>query len=94
FSVRDPGAATIEPGINEIPNINRKYQADALLLAALSGIPTINGFSGLYPHNYRLYKLYASDYQKSVVEWLRRNQVTPTPCVVHLPPFNINEIRR
>ena len=94
FSVRDPGAATIEPGINEIPNINRKYQADALLLAALSGIPTINGFSGLYPSNYKLYKLYASDYEKSVVEWLRRNQVAPTPCVVHLPPFNLNEIRR
>ena len=48
FSVRDPEQPFGEPGINEIPNLNRKYQADALLLAALTGLPTVNGFSGLY----------------------------------------------
>jgi hypothetical protein len=94
FSVRGPGPATLEPSINEIPNINRKYQADAIILAGLSGIPTINGFSGLYPINYGLYKLYAQDYELRVMEWLNRHQIRPTPCVVELPPFNTKEIRR
>ncbi|MGB1006469.1 MAG: hypothetical protein ACPGVX_04795, partial [Thalassobaculaceae bacterium] len=92
FSVRDPERPFGEPGINEIPNLNRKYQADALLLAALTGIPTVNGFSGLYPRDYRLYKLYDSRYPDHLADWLARYNINPSPCVVRLPLFDPAEV--
>ena len=93
FSVRDPEQPFGEPGINEIPNLNRKYQADALLLAALTGLPTVNGFSGLYPRDYHLYKLYDPRYPDHLAAWLARHNIAPTPCVVRFPPFDLAEVR-
>ena len=93
FSVRDPKQPFGEPGINEIPNLNRKYQADALLLAALTGLPTVNGFSGLYPPDYHLYELYDPRYKDHLAAWLVRHNIVPTPCVVRFPLFDLAEVR-
>lgn len=51
---------------------NFHYHVSAMVASALSGIPTVNGASGLGPANYPLSNLYQKDIAEQLSMWMRR----------------------
>jgi len=48
-------------------------QIDAMLLSAVRGIPTLNGYSGANPPSWGLYKVRSPNYEQYVWDWAKRS---------------------
>jgi len=60
-------------------------QLDAMRLAQRFGIPTLNGYSGQFPHGWRaLYRLREPAYEQRVARWVAERGVTGRLCALEL----------
>jgi hypothetical protein len=57
------------------------YNQTAGLVALMTGIPTVNGYSGTTPLGYRLSDGFVPDLEQRIDEWSRQNNIS-RPCVV------------
>lgn len=66
------------------PDLNTWYRhnVDSMLLAEISGIPTINGFSTFLPPRWSLVHPEGAEYLSNVREWLASHAVTGPVCAV------------
>jgi hypothetical protein len=55
-------------------------QIDAMLLSAVRGIPTLNGYSGHSPENWGLYKVRSPRYGQYVSDWMTLNDLKEPAC--------------
>jgi hypothetical protein len=74
-----PNASTffiaVDPKITDGLDIG--YQVDAMMTAQLTGIPTINGYSGTFPPNWYLNALRDKSYYWYIYQWISRYQLGP-----------------
>ncbi len=66
------------------PDLNAWYRhnVDSMILAELSGVPTINGFSTFLPPHWSLVHPEGKEYLSNVREWLTSHAVTGPVCAV------------
>jgi hypothetical protein len=66
------------------PDLNTWYRhnVDSMILAEISGIPTINGFSTFLPPHWNLVRPEGDEYLSNVHEWLASHAVTGPVCAV------------
>ena len=57
-----------------------QHQDDAMLLAEIKGIPTVNGYSSWFPDGWALDEPASSDYAAAVRGWADRNGITEGLC--------------
>jgi hypothetical protein len=57
------------------------YNETAALVALITGIPTVNGYSGLTPPGYRLSDGFVPDIEQRLDEWAQKHGVG-RPCVL------------
>lgn len=55
-------------------------QLDAMLVAVVEGVPTLNGYSGHVPPGWRLKETGAGDYEERVSQWIAAHGVTGRVC--------------
>jgi hypothetical protein len=53
------------------------YQVDAMLTAAMTGIPTLNGYSSHFPKDWHLDLIFYDVYMKCVYQWMDNHQLGP-----------------
>lgn len=64
-----------------------EYQYDAMLIAAISRIPTFNGSSSQFPNNwFGLYQIKDPAYEDNVKKWIALNNITGKVCRLELAP--------
>jgi hypothetical protein len=59
-----------------------RHNVDAMIIAELSGIPTINGYASFLPPRWRLVHPEDKEYETEVHEWLTNHAVTGPICAV------------
>jgi hypothetical protein len=69
--------ATVKPGI---PWSATDIQIDAMLISAVRGIPTFNGYSGHSPHDWWLYRVRSPKYGEYVGNWIKLHQIQEPVC--------------
>jgi hypothetical protein len=77
---------TSRAGSNEpyfVPNL------DAMWISMRTGLPTINGYSGNTPRNFRAYDASAPDYDAQIMEWIKSNKVSAQGVCVYDREANI-----
>ncbi|SRR5579871_477375 len=57
-------------------------QIDAMLLSAVRGIPTLNGYSGANPKDWNLYRVRSPRYHEYVQDWVGQNHIGGPICGV------------
>lgn len=67
----------VAPGL---PYSATDIQIDAMLISAVRGIPTLNGYSGQSPRNWDLFKVRSPKYDGYVQNWLSLNGITYPVC--------------
>jgi hypothetical protein len=74
-----PFYVTVKPGLMTGsyggPLSATDVQIDAMLLSAVRGIPTLNGYSGANPPNWNLYKVRSPRYPAYVRDWVSGNSI-------------------
>lgn len=55
-------------------------QIDAMLISAVRGIPTLNGYSGANPKDWNLYKVRSPKYRVYLADWIYRNNINVPIC--------------
>jgi hypothetical protein len=66
-----------------------EYQTDAALISVMTGVPTLNGYSGQLPPNWGLWQVRARDYEDKVKVWIDANQLKRNICrLVINEPFS------
>lgn len=58
-----------------LPYDATNLQIDAMLLSAVRGIPTLNGYSGANPKDWNLYRVRSPRYHEYVQDWINENHV-------------------
>ncbi len=61
------------------------YHQTAGIVALLTGVPTLNGYSGVIPDGYRLSNGFVADIDRRIDDWVRRHGLACRPCVVEVP---------
>lgn len=61
-----------------------EYQVDAMMLSALRGIPTLNGYASVLPLEWGLFDLSAAKYEQSVTEWIEHWQLNENICRIEI----------
>jgi hypothetical protein len=57
-----------------------QYEHDAMFVALLRHVPTLNGRSGKYPPDWRLYDIRLPDYERNVSDWISQRAVGNSVC--------------
>lgn len=60
---------------NNIRRNDVELQIDALLISALTGIPTLNGYSGFSPRGWELSAIQKESYKKHVQDWVKAHEL-------------------
>jgi hypothetical protein len=60
--------------------MKHEYQIDAMLVSAISGVPTVNGYSGHEPPGWTLREVETPDYEQRVARWIAMNHVAGPVC--------------
>lgn len=63
-----------------LPYDATSIQIDAMLVSAVNGIPTLNGYSGANPKDWNLYRVRSPRYHEYVQDWVSLNQVQGPVC--------------
>ncbi len=63
-----------------LPYDATNLQIDAMLVSAVRGIPTLNGYSGANPNDWNLYRVRSPRYHEYVEDWIDRNQIAGPVC--------------
>jgi hypothetical protein len=79
---------TVTPPLRPLARSSGPFpgQFDAMWLALLTGIPTVNGYSGHFPPGWRLIDESAADYPLRVSDWIDKNGIQGTVCRVEVSP--------
>lgn len=59
-------------------------QNDAFLISQISGIPTLNGYSGVYPKNWNLNSIGDPSYLMRIGEYVKNQQITKNTCELNI----------
>lgn len=59
-------------------------QNDAFLISQISGIPTLNGYSGVYPKNWNLNSIGDPSYLMRINEYVKTQQITRNTCELNI----------
>ena len=57
---------------------------EAMWVSALTGVPTLNGYSAKHPEGWPFHNLCCDGFNRGLEEWLQRHQITDRPCVVQV----------
>ena len=63
-----------------------EYQYDAMMLSAISGIPTLNASSSQFPSGWDLYSLNTPDYEEKVKSWITSQGLNGKICRIVTGP--------
>jgi hypothetical protein len=63
-----------------LPYDATNIQIDAMLVSAVRGIPTLNGYSGENPKDWNLYRVRSPRYHEYVQDWVDLNHVSGPVC--------------
>jgi hypothetical protein len=83
-----PGDCTafyIAPGSNGKHNAF-EYQYDAMLISAMTHIPTFNASSSQFPHDWFLYEVKDPEYENNVKRWIDLNHLNSKVCRLEIGP--------
>ncbi len=70
-----------------------EYQYDAMMLSALSGIPTLNASSSQFPSGWDLYSLNTPDYEEKVKSWIASQGLNGKICrIVTGPEIDVFDV--
>ncbi len=71
--------ATVDPGL---PYTATDIQIDAMLISAVRGVPTLNGYSGQSPPNqsWGLFKVRSAKYGEYVRDWIKLHNIQGNVC--------------
>ena len=58
----------------------------AMWVSALTGVPTLNGYSAKHPEGWPFHNLSCDGFNRGLQQWLRQRSLTARPCVVQIPP--------
>ena len=62
-----------------------EYQLDAMLVAFLKGIPTLNGYTGHLPPDWGLWEVDGPAYENHVKRWIADRQIRGNVCRLFIP---------
>jgi hypothetical protein len=62
------------------------YQYDAMLISLISGIPTLNASSSLFPPGWQLYEIKNPDYEEKVKSWVALQNIKGKVCRLETGP--------
>jgi hypothetical protein len=57
-----------------------EYQIDAVLVSAMRGVPTLNGYSGQLPPDWALWEVSDPQYEDNVVRWVQQHGLPGKIC--------------
>jgi hypothetical protein len=60
--------------------VKHEDQIDAMLISVMTGVPTVNGYSGHVPRGWALREVEAPDYEQRVARWIRQHDVSGRVC--------------
>lgn len=60
--------------------VKYEEQIDAMLVSAIRGVPTVNGYGGHVPPGWSLREVEAPDYEQRVARWIARHRVAGPVC--------------
>ena len=60
--------------------VKHEEQIDAMLVSAIRGVPTVNGYGGHVPSGWSLREVEAPDYEQRVAQWIARYHVAGPVC--------------
>jgi hypothetical protein len=63
-----------------------EYQYDAMLVSAISDIPTLNASSSQFPPHWDLYQLKEPNYEEKVKSWIDINKISGKVCRLETGP--------
>lgn len=63
-----------------------EYQYDAMLISIMTGIPTLNGYSGHTPPGWELYLVNNGDYEDNVRKWVESQHIQGRVCRLEVDP--------
>ena len=63
-----------------------EYQYDAMLISAVSGIPTLNASSSQFPQGWDLYSLQIPEYEDHVKSWISSQKISGKVCRLETGP--------
>ncbi|HEY0762552.1 MAG TPA: DUF4214 domain-containing protein [Pyrinomonadaceae bacterium] len=63
-----------------------EYQYDAMLISAVSGIPTLNASSSQFPPGWDLYSLQIPEYEDHVKSWISQQKISGKVCRLETGP--------
>ena len=75
----------IAPGPNGRHNLF-EYQYDAMLISAMTHIPTFNASSSQFPHDWLLYDVKDPEYENNVKRWTELNHLNGKVCRLEVGP--------
>ena len=81
----DCTAFYIAPGPNGKHN-SFEYQYDAMLISAITDIPTFNASSSQFPHDWFLYDVHDAEYENNVKRWTDLNHLSGKICRLEVGP--------
>lgn len=64
--------------------MKHEYQIDAMLVSAISGVPTVNGYSGHVPPGWTLREVETPDYEQRVARWIAQHHVPGPVCRIEI----------
>jgi hypothetical protein len=62
------------------------HQTNAMLIAQVANLPTLNGYSGWFPPGWPLWDLGEPSYRRNAWLWAARHGITDGLCEYHIPP--------
>ncbi len=60
------------------------YNVDAMMVAMKTGVPTMNGYSAVYPAGWALFNVASPLYLSYVYSWVRNNGIATDVCMLNL----------
>jgi Domain of unknown function (DUF4214) len=63
-----------------------EYQYDAMLISIMTGIPTLNGYSGHTPPGWELYLVSDAGYEEKVRKWVESQHIQGKVCRLEVDP--------
>jgi hypothetical protein len=60
------------------------YQLDAMMISMQLGVPTVNGYSGIEPHEAFTLRTRGVEYKYRILDWLQSRQATSAVCELDL----------
>ena len=71
-----------------------EFHTEAMVLAVHFGLPTLNGYSGWWPPNWRLDEPFDTAYRDAVAQWIARHHITAPVCELRLDGLSWHQFRR